>query len=168
VSGGEFNKELLERTLKQVKAEKDKPLEETTWWQQRWASGLKNTGRKVTAMFSDARSYWAPVNLPASREMEVEVMEVDCGTAFCVAGHAALFAGDTFVRPVGITFTRGETSFVMTHEGEIMGISERAQGLFGITDSEAQRLFDGSNSWHKVKRVARDICEKRGERLSLG
>lgn len=76
----------------------------------------------------------------------VEISPVDalsCGTAYCVAGHACLMVGDSFL-------LRGHAWWaarVKTSSGERLSIHDRGQELFGLDTTTASLLFNGTNSY---------------------
>jgi len=75
----------------------------------------------------------------------------ECGTAMCVAGHAAHLS-DFY--PILTTDTQTNESSYTWHEvsglpnqPEGQPINRVARGLLGITEEEADTLFDGSLTW---------------------
>jgi hypothetical protein len=167
-----FNKDLLERTLKWVKAEREagKAGERPSSWEQRsWARGLRSTTRLFRGAVDSRSVHWLGTPTRYAQRRIWEEMQVDCGTSFCVAGYAVALEGDAFVQPVEWGSPSRVAEFCVPVEGgEVQTISVRAQDLLGISESEAALLFDANNGWKDLKRIAREICRARGEELSLG
>jgi hypothetical protein len=75
----------------------------------------------------------------------------ECGTAMCVAGHAASLSG---WHPILTTNTiTNESSYtwnivnMFPDQGHGSEIRQVAQQLLGVTDEEAEALFDGNATW---------------------
>lgn len=94
----------------------------------------------------------------------------DCGTAFCVAGHALNMDGQVQNTRDGITI-QGKALWQSCEceDGHRFGDVEIAHcagmKVLGITDAEADDLFAGDNSRHRVQVVAERIAQRAGERL---
>lgn len=90
---------------------------------------------------------------------------VSCGTAFCVAGHAAVMSG---AEPV---FSPGSdrTCTFRTAEGWTVDVESYARDLLGLTPDEASvvdgGLFDTANDRADVQRIAEAIAARAGEVL---
>lgn len=156
----EFDAPLLRKSVEWVLEQSGVHGPEREWNQLTWGEGRVLPGRG----FSRA----------GDRYRRVEILErVNCGTSCCVAGKVCLVAGDTFVINVddedGVVRagTVVEVSHVMTAEGDLVSISDRAQALLGITDNETGQLFSGLNNASSVLRKARVIAHAHGEELGL-
>lgn len=162
-----MNKELLERTLKWARTEHEARLagEACSWYQPRWARGLRRTAEVIRARTHPDSWGWVPYADSEARDWAV--MEIDCGTAFCVAGHVAALSGDQFIQPVEAGIRAGEATFVRTPEGDVQTVAVRARQLLGISEIEATHLFDACNSWEAVLEEAHTIARRYGEELSL-
>ncbi len=84
-----------------------------------------------------------------------------CGTAYCIAGHAAILTG---WKPS--TWSLGEASAYWEHEdGRERRISVIGRDALGLTGEEAEMLFSGGNSRAEVQLLAEIIAARAGERL---
>lgn len=89
-----------------------------------------------------------------------------CGTACCVAGYAALsqldnkqaYALNAGGVPTVVTKANGEKQ-------KTLNIGHAGQVILGLTDSEANRLFDGSNTKAAVIETLAEIAANRGYHL---
>jgi hypothetical protein len=83
------------------------------------------------------------------------IAPTDCGTAYCVAGHA-IARSDRF------TFIRRRSdgaSYVRDNQtGANLPIFDVAQRLLGLTWYQADRLFDSANSLDDLKHIAKGIA----------
>ena len=86
-----------------------------------------------------------------------------CGTAFCIAGHAAVMAGLTPVwkRTGDETFMHS----VVDADGNEVFVAYAAQDALGLTGAEQEQLFWLYNSRADVQTVAERIAARGGERL---
>lgn len=93
---------------------------------------------------------------------------VVCPTSACVAGNICVLNGDKFVidgtAPSG--FVRS-VDHVVDDEGQMHTIKRRAIDLVGITDGEAQLLFNGDNTRTAVIKRAQLVAERHGRTLNL-
>lgn len=158
----EFNIKLLREAVAWAEAEAAKPKQERRWNQASWAKrDIDKRWRKREATF-----------LEEGAEELFRVVPVDCGTAFCVAGHICAAQRDVFVIPewdFGYYKDRGGPALVrhVIPRGNTAAVSifDRAWDLLGITEDEAFRLFDGSNNIKDVRRIAEKIARNHGETL---
>jgi hypothetical protein len=86
-----------------------------------------------------------------------------CGTAMCVAGHAVSIS-DLDIKWV---YSRWDKEYRGTLEDGRM-IAKVAQELLGLTENEANTLFDANNTFAELKTIAKQIAERAGEKLELG
>lgn len=144
----QFN--VFEQGIQWVKDERDHPEQRTgvehnqgTWG---WGKVMSKLG--ITA--KNSHQSWLPV----------------CPSACCLAGNIVLIAGDKFVIPEGY---EGDCNvdYCLTGEGEVENIAERAKDLAGLTDGEAQMLFEGSNSADHIIDMATRIADRNGYELNL-
>jgi hypothetical protein len=82
-----------------------------------------------------------------------------CGTVYCVAGYVAEVTGTEWGWPVGDCLS------VVSESGQFASVI--AQDALGLSEDEADELFDGDNTAKDVLRIARNICEERGTELGL-
>lgn len=113
---------------------------------------------------------------------------LSCGTAMCFAGHVVNLVGD---RPVfimdkrythqlhqgkkrknlrrwlnkvreyaGIS-TQENMSQVLTPEGKVQHVKERARELLGLTYAEAETMFSGANTLPQLRRYVQRMEESR-------
>lgn len=92
--------------------------------------------------------------------------EVSCATTGCVAGTAAMLAGDRGLAIDGHTRIRNgrlmyDISTVITATGKQIGIRERGQDLLGLTDGQSGWLFDGSRRLPEVVNALVELSESR-------
>ena len=79
--------------------------------------------------------------------------DVGCGSALCVAGHAAAMRGwlpTVYANSSGSTVSWSSVSKEKGQDINANGsreVSEVAEELLGINHSEARRLFDSDNVW---------------------
>lgn len=144
----QFN--LFEQGIQWVKDEADHPEQrsgpqhqQSTWG---WGKVQKVFGIKA----KNSAQTWVPV----------------CPSSCCLAGNIVLINGDKFVIPEGY---EGDCNvdYCLTVEGEVESISERARDLAGLTDGEAQSMFEGSNSPDYIIEYAAVIADRNGYELNL-
>lgn len=82
-----------------------------------------------------------------------------CGTAFCIAGHAAIMSG---ARPL---WRNGKMNDVCTPAGAVVGTGDYAAEVLGLTSDEDVALFDEWNSRETIQRHAEAIAARAGEAL---
>lgn len=111
-----------------------------------------------------AQGTWAQRSYPLERHVRelnrgraVELPVPACGTAFCIAGHAAVMAGFT------VSWPSDATSSALLTSGD--HIEDVARDELGLTAGEARVLFWGRNTRAEVQRIAVGIAERAGERL---
>lgn len=161
-----FDRDLLERSLKWVKAEHERPPGAGDWNQRYWTEGLRAT----TEVFRRPMSRrYVPDSEVIVEELDWRVMETGCGTAYCVAGHVVHEAGDRFVTTThGAEGLMGRAGYCVAEgSDEVQSVGHRAIELLGITLPEADALFAASNTYEEVVETARRICENHGEELSF-
>lgn len=84
-----------------------------------------------------------------------------CQTAYCIAGQAVAQAGIKIEYVLSYEHDGIKHMFAeRTENGR--WISDEAADILGLTEDEADDLFDGDNEFSDVKRVAEQICERRG------
>jgi hypothetical protein len=116
---------------------------------------------------ADTKKHWYQGSW-ARRNIDAAVQNRDdpyCNTAMCIAGKVAFDAGwklvfeadSTEVMDDGVTY---EFAFNATKDGEIKSISTVGQIELGLTDGEADRLFDGNNSAEDIRYVAEAITNE--------
>ncbi len=73
-----------------------------------------------------------------------------CGTACCVAGKAALLDGwqPEFADEPGVNYT-----IIFAKGGRTWPVDDIAQDVLGLTDEEADDLFEVSNSVEQIERM---------------
>ena len=89
---------------------------------------------------------------------------VECGTAFCIAGWAAVLSGAAPYWPKG----GKATSTFQTPDGELHDGDDLGREVLGLTESEAgdmHGLFSGNNTRDDVQFYAEQIAARAGERL---
>ena len=93
----------------------------------------------------------------------VQTTRSSCGTAFCIAGHAATLAGMEPVWKTSGDYVAMDS--VMDGDGNTSYVGDAAQRLLGLTPTEGQELFDGGNTRADIQAVAERIAARGGERL---
>lgn len=81
---------------------------------------------------------------------------IDCGTAYCLAGWVAVNDGlpqSVFAEYMAKSDASGEAAIT---------IEDRAAAVLGLTDEQANRLFDADNTIEDVREIAESMA---GERL---
>lgn len=66
-----------------------------------------------------------------------------CGSAYCLAGWAAVLAGDRFI-DTGAVFVPGA--------GVVLDVEDRANELFGINWADGEDLYAGENTLEDIDR----------------
>lgn len=79
---------------------------------------------------------------------ETWLMQRECGTAGCFAGHWALHQGYT---PVWDLASGSEAACVILPSGERKTVSQVAQEDMGLNFSQAQALFDSDNTLEDLR-----------------
>lgn len=107
------------------------------------------------------QTHWIFNRSPQARKMGA------CGTVYCVAGYVAHLEGLTKVR-AGEEWLDPEAvrqRFDMTSLSLGVVMAEVAKRLLGITDEEADALFNGKNDVYRIREIADAIAERAGEQL---
>lgn len=93
----------------------------------------------------------------------------ECGTAFCYAGHAAILAGATTPGREVVSWghywgvntrtleSRGISSFDVG-KNDMQVVDEFATAQLGITDDEAEALFDGDQTVQSLRLLVDALC----------
>lgn len=117
------------------------------WYQAFWATA-QSVARKMTRN---------------ERGQFTGIEEVACGSAYCVAGHAAQMTGYHF------QWNDREDNAIdvveLDSNGNEMTISAVAMHELGLTQREAIGLFDAGNKLDDVKNHCRYIAERAGEKF---
>lgn len=74
-----------------------------------------------------------------------------CGTSFCIAGHALAMTGEL-----------GPDGMGMPSSG---GWGESARQVLGLTTYEADKLFWGGRTRQEIQEIAQEIAARAGEEL---
>lgn len=144
------NANLIRRVVERIQAKPSK------WNQHVWA-GIEEENDEdyeaAIAKLKEALFHYTQGGENRFLLSDMIVPEGICGTKFCFAGHAVLEAGDAIVfDPEDLDYT----DMVRTPDGQYVGLEKRAQDLLGLTDQQADRLFDGeagSGNWESYKRL---------------
>jgi hypothetical protein len=96
-----------------------------------------------------------------------EWVSVICPTACCVAGNIVMVHGDQFVTKQMPNEFVAHVEMCIDDHGRVHGISDRAQGLAGLTGSEASRLFHQDNNAHSIVQIAQMIAARHGYELEV-
>lgn len=88
-----------------------------------------------------------------------------CGTSCCLAGKAVILNGDQPV--VWSDYGGGSSNEVVTDDGRLMRVSERARELFGITSGQAATMFNGDNSADRLVQEGTRIARYYGHDLTV-
>jgi hypothetical protein len=81
-----------------------------------------------------------------------ETIGRECGTCYCVAGYVASLTGEVHTR-------------TQTMAGSHEHVWQRAQHALGLTEYEADWLFQGGNDLADVQRIAGRIAARAGDTL---
>ncbi|MEI7780335.1 MAG: hypothetical protein WCJ18_00245 [Planctomycetota bacterium] len=103
----------------------------------------------------------ADVTMPRSG-----IAEASCATTGCVAGTAAMLAGDVgIVRESDIRTIAGKSLYmigsVTTKDGRRRGIRERGKELLGLSESDSSWLFSGDRKLPEVVNALIELSEGR-------
>lgn len=92
-----------------------------------------------------------------------------CGTAFCIAGHAAMMTGaEPFWDKRGGGGGTWVLNLVRDADGQPWEVDAYARAQLGLTEDEAscyRGLFDPGNTRERVQEIAEQIAERAGETL---
>lgn len=119
------NVPLLRKAVEWAEAEAAKPWDQCLWYQGDWVAPEGEVARYG---------------------------EVKCGTAYCIAGYAAMLTlgkGESFDECGGIVDAKGR---------DVEHASERARRELGIDTWEAERLFSAGNDIDRVRYLAEEIA----------
>jgi len=94
-----------------------------------------------------------------------------CPTAGCLAGNMALIAGDEFVVPYFSSMWQRDLPIMAEQcwnpERGLMGIRDRGIELAGLSEPEADRLFDGQIGVDDIVEIATEIAADHGYTLEI-
>lgn len=125
--------ELFRRVVKQIETEPER------WRQDAWVSS------PAFDAWQDAWSDWYYDEVFFRTQPEPEEIYTSaqvCDTAFCVAGWACALTDPDFEYSIGS----------VRKDGEIVGtIEDVARDLLGLTQIQAEQLFEGENTLSDVK-----------------
>jgi len=128
-----------------------------SWWQATWAIGPGDSllGENMRVMGYDPK-----LDLVFETDIvrELEVRNGVCETAFCIAGHASMLSEDPLI---------WNQDTMMFDNATVSGYepSERGQHELGLTDHEADVLFEGDNTWKDVKRMLTEYAAIVGDTI---
>jgi len=91
-----------------------------------------------------------------NQKMWVEINE--CGSAFCYAGHLLHSQG---WQPIRLPEMPSWSTFGLVRDGEILtwtGIGARAAEELGLTNAEADALFEEDNTLEQLKEIVDEIA----------
>lgn len=96
-------------------------------------------------------------------------IEVECATTGCVAGTAAMLAGDRGIAYADEATSRGgrrilQINRVITERGKTIDIMRRGRELLGLDEHDSCWLFDGSRKLPEVVNALIELSE--GRKLS--
>lgn len=96
-------------------------------------------------------------------------IEIECATTGCVAGTAAMLAGDRGIAYAGdVTSRKGrkilQINRVITERGKTMDIMRRGRELLNLDEHESCWLFDGGRKLPEVVNALIELSE--GRKLS--
>lgn len=101
----------------------------------------------------------------AWRQNRWAIRSEGCGTAFCAAGWACHANGDRFVWQNAARQTRNpgtvnaEEAFQVEVDGVRVDIFDRAANLLGLTDEQADELFEAHNTLDDVLNIIDTLIE---------
>ena len=88
------------------------------------------------------------------------MIEVDCKTAFCVAGWAVQLGSEdkpVWVDTSNIKANEHDDPAFVSPVNKVISAEDRATRLLGLDYDVASRLFNGSNTWRTVKAIVARI-----------
>jgi hypothetical protein len=91
-------------------------------------------------------------------------VETECGTAYCLAGHIVTQAGYQMVwEPWDVGgVQRKAVSCVAPSGGRMKLISQVAQRLLGVNETQAEALFDGANDLEDLEHLGKALANGQG------
>lgn len=112
---------------------------------------------------------WQTINLDQVDPNATGRIEVECATTGCVAGTAAMLAGDRGIAYADEATSRGgrrilQISRVITEHGKTIDIMRRGQQLLDLEEHESCWLFDGYRKLPEVVNALIELSE--GRKLS--
>lgn len=144
-----LNIELLRDAVEWVEWQNTLDVEKREWTQGVWFADLDRLRQGHTPAYS---SLWAGI----SEEFQQEVAEerTECGTAYCVAGYIVQ-------KELGVNYLK--KMFSLDHFAGSTGAN--AAELLGISESEADMLFDEDNDASDIRIEAEALAAKYGMEL---
>jgi hypothetical protein len=83
-------------------------------------------------------------------------VDTACGSAHCVAGHAAMMAG---AKPVWNVHARTMENVTIPETGEAKSVFRYAAEVLGLSDAQGMRMFDAFNTLPKLWQFAVDYTK---------
>lgn len=143
----EPNVPLLRKAVEWVEAEAAKPEIDREWNQGSW---LLKPFDRARIMVEEV---WGLADVDEVWELAARVAPA-CGTAYCVAGYVAQLTDERFVTDQHVNDPDDPRADL---EGDIH-CSQVAREALGLTQSQADALFDAFNSAATVRAIAEEIA----------
>ncbi len=126
---------LIRKVVEWAEAEAAKPAIDCRWYQADWS--INSWTQALRLVLANAGTPMLAADFALATRIEPY-----CGTCYCIAGYVTHLAGDM---------------------DDLIGVSDViARNALGITDGQADILFNAFNTIGDVRRIAEDIA---GERL---
>lgn len=131
-----INVKVLEEAVEWVEAQSLLDFEKRVWDQDDWYIDLKGYRRD----HSEEYEFYDGWTKPA------------CNTAMCIAGYVA----HQYAKPLG---WRMGIDTHMNRGDDRSRISDWAQDYLGLTEDQAENLFDGGNKAEDIRRIANELMQ---------
>lgn len=95
---------------------------------------------------------------PEEWDQQLWATKLDCGTAYCMAGHAVVRAGYSIRWEDSLDGRRVGNTCVDPVNGQVWSIETLARSLLGLTPTEALYLFAASNDLDDLKITVKKIA----------
>lgn len=96
--------------------------------------------------------HWAVNPIQYARYWDQQPPPVDCGTACCLAGKAVARQGGVF--KIG---RDGVAAYADMPDGKTVAIDDYAQQILGLSEHQADTLFEGYNTIEDVRKYIQEI-----------
>lgn len=91
--------------------------------------------------------------------MQVWLIETECGTAGCLAGWRVILDGGRPIPNTNREYYDGVGDYLATMpDGKVVDIEEYAQGRLELTGCECRALFAPNNTVEDLKEIVDTIC----------
>ena len=134
VSTPVVNVALLREAVEWAEAEWEKGYSYSRWHQAEWISHSGD----IHGFFTKDENFEGP-------------KDPSCGTCFCIAGYVVSTQYE-------VTVPSGVGPLFVSSKGQVVNEMREATALLGLDETQARRLFAGSNSIQDIRQIAEEIA----------